>query len=105
MKTKNDSWQSAARRGTFELRLRLRLGLGLGLRLRLRLRLRLGLRLRLRLRLSLIYAFYVFYAWWVYFPRLGALAEGTSRPMFKCLTSMTKRDTGGSLAGAACDST
>jgi hypothetical protein len=23
-------------------------------------------------------AFYVFYAWWVYFPQLGTLAEGTS---------------------------
>jgi hypothetical protein len=25
--------------------------------------------------------FYAFYAWWVYFPQLGALAEGTSRPV------------------------
>jgi hypothetical protein len=24
--------------------------------------------------------FYAFYAWWIYFPQSGALAEGTSRP-------------------------
>ncbi len=29
-----------------------------------------------------VYAFYAFYAWWSYFPQSGALAEGTSRPMF-----------------------
>ncbi len=27
------------------------------------------------------YVFYAFYAWWIYFPQLGALAEGTSRPV------------------------
>ena len=26
------------------------------------------------------YAFYAFYAWWLHFPQLGALDEGTSRP-------------------------
>ncbi len=27
---------------------------------------------------STVYAFYAFYAWWLHFPQLGALAEGTS---------------------------
>jgi hypothetical protein len=29
-----------------------------------------------------VYAFYAFYAWWVYFPQSGALAEGTSQPVY-----------------------
>ncbi len=28
-----------------------------------------------------VYAFYVFYAWWIYFPQSGALTGGTSRPV------------------------
>ena len=27
------------------------------------------------------YAYYVFYAWWIYFLQLGALTEGTSLPV------------------------
>ncbi len=30
---------------------------------------------------SVIYAFYVFHAWWIYFPQSGALTEGTSWPL------------------------
>ena len=26
------------------------------------------------------YVFYEFYAWWIHFPQLGALTEGTSLP-------------------------
>ncbi len=31
-------------------------------------------------------AIYAFYAWWVYFPQSGALAEGTSRPLSHTVT-------------------
>jgi hypothetical protein len=35
-----------------------------------------------------VYAFYAFYAWWIHFPQSGALAEGTSLPTSRNVTTV-----------------
>ncbi len=35
---------------------------------------------KLSLLTAAFYAFHAFYAWWIHFPQLGALTEGTSQP-------------------------